>query len=193
MKSKARSIRLWFARMACACALVVSLAGCRSPYDYVESWLIREDPVRPFVIPSDVIYVQSDLYLNAARVHAMHDYAKRAVGYGRFSGLARVFSPLVASSEDVETALKWYFKYHHDGRRPFVFIGEGEGGALLRAYEKENGEDLRKDGLVASFYSEAAQDGFVDDEMVKKIREAVARARYRDVWERDPPEGMMKE
>ena len=54
---------------------LVVLAGCMStsPYDYLENWLIREDPVRTFVIPSDLIYVQGDLYTKAANVPMMQD------------------------------------------------------------------------------------------------------------------------
>ena len=183
-------------RALAAMAAATVLAGCfsyTSPYDYAENWLIREDPVRTFVIPADVIYLQNDLYLNVAHVPLMLNYAQSEVGHKRFKGLARVFSPLVASKEDLELALKWYFKYHHTGERPFIFIGEGEGGKLLHDYEKENEEDLKDDGLVASFYTEDARKGFVTDEMVRQIKEAVQKARFRAVWGKDMPEGMLKE
>ena len=183
-------------RLFCILLAGIALAGCfsyMSPYDYVENWLIREDPVRTFSIPADVIYVQNDLYLNVANIPIMHSYAQSEVGRGRFSGLARVFSPLVASKEDLERALKWYFKYHHPKKRPFVFIGEGEGGKFLQEYEKENEDDLKDDGLVASFYTETARKGFVTDEMVKQIKEAVLKARFKTVWGKDMPEGMLKE
>ncbi len=179
-------------------SLVLPFAGCQwcgssSPYDYVENWLIREDPVRTFVIPADVFYVQNDLFLNVAHVQIMHDYAITEVGNGRFRGLARVFSPLIATPEDLEKAIKWYFDYHHDQHRPFVFIGEGEGGAFLKAYEMEHEEELLKEGLVASFYTDAARKGFVTSEMVRQIKEAVARARFRSIWGREMPEGMLNE
>ena len=170
------------------------LAGCvsSSPYDYVESWLIREDPVRTFVVPSDLFYVQGSLYSNVAHVPLMHSYAQTEVGNNRFSGIARVFSPLIANFDDLEKALDWYFKYHHAKGRPFTFIGEGEGGALLQAYEKEHEEKLKSLGLVASFYTDRARKGFVTQDTVRQIKEAVAKARFRAVWGRDAPEGMLK-
>ena len=170
------------------------LAGCASssPYDYMENWLIREDPVRTFVVPSDVFYVQSSLYSNVAHVPLMYSYAQTEVGKDRFSGIARVFSPLIANADDLEKALDWYFKYHHVKGRPFSFIGEGEGGALLQAYEKEHEEKLKGMGLVASFYTDRARKGFVTKDTVREIKEAVAKARFRAVWGRDAPEGMLK-
>ena len=176
-----------------ALVALILLSGCHtmSPYDYVENWLIRDDPVRAFAIPSDLIYVQNDLYTKLANVSMMQDYAKMEVGYGKFSGLSRVFSPLVASSDDMEAALDWYFKYHHKKDRPFIFIGEGEGGRLLKAYEEENAKDLKKRGLVASFYTDAHRKGFVTPEMVEKIKAAVARARFKRTWGKDMPEEML--
>ena len=181
-------------RLAPVVLIAAFLAGCvsSSPYDYMENWLIREDPVRTFVVPSDLFYVQSSLYSNVAHVPLMHSYAQTEVGQGRFSRIARVFSPLVANSDDLEKALDWYFRYHHEKGRPFSFIGEGEGGALLQAYERENEEKLKSMGLVASFYTDHARKGFVTQDTVRQIKEAVAKARYRAVWGRDAPEGMLK-
>ena len=181
-------------RLAATIIAASALAGCTtsSPYDYVENWLIREDPVRTFVVPSDVFYVQGSLYSNVAHVPLMYSYAQTEVGRNRFSGIARVFSPLIANSDDLEKALDWYFKYHHVKGRPFSFIGEGEGGALLQAYEKEHEEKLKRLGLVASFYSDKARKGFVTQDTVREIKEAVAKARFRAVWGRDAPEGMLK-
>ena len=174
-------------------SVLVLLAGCQfsSPYDYLENWLIREDPVRMFAVPADVIYVQGDMYTKRANVPMMLDYAKMEVGNKRFHGLARVFAPLIASSEDLDEAIKWYFKYHHQNGRPFVFIGEGEGGRLLKEYEQNDAGDLKKKGLVASFYTDDCRKGFVTAEMVEEIRKAIARARFREVWGKDMPEGML--
>ena len=181
-------------RLAPAILAASFLAGCitSSPYDHVENWLIREDPVRTFVVPSDLFYVQSSLYSNVAHIPLMYSYAQAEVGKGRFSGIARVFSPLVANSDDLEKALDWYFKYHHTKGRPFSFVGEGEGGALLQAYEKKYEQKLKRMGLVASFYTDKARKGFVTQDTVRQIKEAVAKARYRTVWGRDAPEGMLK-
>lgn len=181
------------ARICSLALLALPFAGCvthTSPYDYVENWLVREDPIRTFVIHADVIYVQSELYTKLADVQKMQDHVRLEVGQGKFSGLARVFSPLVASSEDMEAALKWYFKYHHKKDRPFVFIGEGEGGRLLMEYEQENADELKEKGLVASYYSDEHKRGFVTDEMIDEIREYVARARFRYIWGKDMPDGM---
>lgn len=171
------------------------VCGCfstSSPYDHLANWLIREDPIRPFVVPADVIYVQGELYLSAERVPNMYLHANSEVGNGRFYGIARVFSPLFSTQDDLEDAIDWYFKYHHEGDRSFVFIGEGEGGRMLREYEASNECSLRRKGLVASFYTEEPhdEDTFVNDEMVAKIRAAVARANYRKIWGRCMPEGM---
>ncbi len=174
----------------------ILVGGCfssRSPYDHLENWLIREDPVRPFAVAVDIIYVQGDLYVDMNNVAPMYSYAKDAVGNGKFDGLARVFSPLVAAPEDVEMAIKWYLDRHHTGNRPFAFIGEGVGGEMLKAYEEENADRLLKLGLVASFYTKKAYKDFVTEEMVREIRNAVARARYRAQWGREMPEGMIKE
>ena len=176
--------------------LAVCAAGCfctTTPYDYAENWVIREDPVRAFAVHEDVFYVQSLLYTNVASAAHIYAHARGEVGNGRFSGIARVFSPLIAAPEDLERALDWYFKYHHEGRRPFVFIGEGEGGAMLKAYEEENSKHLLKNGLVASFYREIPDSGFVTEEMVKEIRLAVARARYKGIWGREMPSSMQSE
>lgn len=172
---------------------LVLLAGCRSssPYEYLENWLIREDPVRMFAVPADVFYVQSDMYTKKANIPMMNDYARMEVGNKRFHGLARVFSPLIASSDDLEAAIKWYLKHHHEGNRSFVFIGEGEGGRLLKEYEEENADGLKKKGLVASFYTDDYRKGFVTAEMVEEIKKAVERARFREVWGKEVPEGML--
>ena len=169
------------------------LAGCfgQTPYDYAENWVIREDPVRTFVVPSDVIYLQNDLYTSVKRLPQMTTYANSEVGRGRFEGVARVFSPLIVDSKDLEKALDWYFDTHHEKGRPFVFIGEGRGGELLREYENENRKSLVKKGLAASFYTDAAGKGFVTDDMVKAVKHAVLEARYKAVWNREMPKGML--
>ena len=176
--------------------LAVVLSGCsifsRSPYDQAENWIVREDPVRPFAIPADVFYVQSTLYESVVNIPMMDSYAKSEVGKKRFKGLARVFCPLIATQDDLNSALDWYFKHHHTKGRPVVFIGEGEGGKMLKAYEKEHENSLKKRGLAASFYTEDSHKGFVTDEMVSEIREAVVRARYREMWDREMPEQMLK-
>ena len=179
--------------LALLTSTVAGCFSCTSPYDYVENWLIREDPVRTFVIPADLIYVQGDMYTKLANVHMMQDYARMEVGMKKFSGLARVFSPLIASSDDLEEALNWYFRYHHRKGRPFIFIGEGEGGRLLKEYERNDAEDLKEMGLVASYYTDTYRKGFVTSQMVEEIRRAVARARFKAIWGKDMPEGMLSD
>ncbi len=180
---------------AIAIAVAALLSGCwtKSPYDYVENWLIREDPARPFAIYSDLIYVQGDLYLDMKTLPAMSSYAKSEVGHGRFKGVARVFSPLIANEEDLEDAMDWYFRHHHEKNRPFSFIGEGEGGALLKAYEEKNYDKLKKKGLMISFYTETSKMRFVNDSMVREIRHAIIRTRYRAQWGREMPADMLKD
>jgi hypothetical protein len=170
-------------------------AGCfstKSPYDHMNNWVICDSAVRSFAVAADVIYVQDKLFGDLKSVPAMHCRAKHEVGKGRFDGLARVFSPLVANSNDIELAMKWYFR-NRDGDRPFVFIGEGEGGSLLKAYEEANSGRLKSDGLVGSFYSEVENGPFVTDSMVKEIRKAVIRYKYRVTWGREAPEGLSSE
>lgn len=89
--------------------------------------------------------------------------------------------------------MKWYFKYHHKDGRPFVFIGEGEGGRLLKAYEQNDVDELKKKGLVTSFYTDDSRKGFVTPEMIEEIKKAVARARFREVWGKEMPEGMLSD
>ena len=96
--------------------LVAALVpGCKSPYDYMENWLIREDAVRPFSVPVDVIYVQDQLYDSMNALPEMQAIAMDAVGRGKLNGFARVFSPLVASEDDVEKAVEWYLKASNQG------------------------------------------------------------------------------
>ena len=170
---------------------VFLVAGCRSPYDYSENWLVREDATRPFAVPSDLIYVQSIPYTNVSDIAKMSTYTRNEVGNGKLGGLSRVFAPLVSNSEDVEMALKWYLRHQHDSGRPFVFIGEGVCGALLEQYEADNAEDLKDMGLVASFYTKIPHSGFVTKKTVQEIRNALARKRYREQWNRDMPSDML--
>ena len=166
----------------------IILAGCcSSPYDYVDFWLVREDPTLPFSVNADLIYLQDELYLDSTRLPAMYARAKAVVGNGRFEGVARVFSPLVTTSDDVEMAVKWYLKNHHEKNRPFAFIGEGEGGRFLWAYEKVHAEELKKAGFIGGFYTDETDSDFVNDEIVRKIKDAARRARYRGIWGRDMP------
>ena len=182
--------------MKCWIAIAVAalLAGCccwrKSPYDHTENWIMREDAVRPFAVGADIIYLPGSLYTNVAEVSEMVAYARSEVGRGKFNGLARVFSPLVANHEDLEKALDWYF-CRNDNNRPFVFIGEGAGGELLKAYEESNSEDLKEAGLIASFYTENSYDGFVKEWMVSAIRDAITMRRYREHWGREMPKGAL--
>ena len=175
-------------------AVAAFLAGCclwrKSPYDHMDNWIMREDAVRQFAVSADVIYLPGSLYTNVAVVAEMSAYARSEVGRGKFNGLARVFSPLVANYEDLEKALDWYF-CHRDSNRLFVFIGEGAGGKLLKAYEESDQEDLKKAGLIASFYTENSYEGFVKDWMVHAIRDAVTMWRYREHWGREMPNGAL--
>lgn len=178
-----------------AVALLALLAGCahHSPYDYMENWLVREDAVRDFSVHADVIYLQDRLYDDMSTVGLMFAHAQNEVGGDRFKGVARVFSPLVANSDDLERALDWYFRHHHKNGRPFLFIGEGRGGALLKAYEEDNADDLKDDGLLAGFYTDETEGGFVTDRMVKVIHNSIMRKRYLDQWGREMPESMLKD
>ena len=177
-------------------AIAVCVGGCfslHSPYDHTENWLIREDAIREFAVQADIFYVQGGLYDSRSKIPVMYAYVNSEVGKGKFSGFARVFAPLIANEEDLRLALDWYLRDHHSRRRPFVFIGEGEGGKLLQAYEQRNLSKMQARGLAASFYTDTAYKGFVTNELVKEIKAAVARVMYRKCWGRDMPEGMAKE
>ena len=138
--------------------LVAALVpGCKSPYDYMENWLIREDAVRPFAVPVDIIYVQDQLYDSMNALPEMQSIAMDAVGRGKFDGFARVFSPLVASEDDVENAVEWYLKHHNSSGRPFAFIGEGEGVKIMVCMNRCNNCGETKTGL---FYIDT-ETGFV--------------------------------
>ena len=170
--------------------VAAAVSGCQSPYDHLENWLIREDAVRPFAIPVDVLYVQDRLYFSFDALPEMQSLALDAVGRGKFAGFARVFSPLVACEEDVEKAVKWYLKHHNSSGRSFALIGEGEGGSLLKAYAEKNAEWREKKGLVASFFAPLPDKNFVSEEMVRTIRNRAAGVRYRRQWGREMPDGM---
>jgi len=173
--------------------LAAALAGCQShsPYSYMENWLICEGATRTFAVPADVFYVQGTLYNNVANVPMMYSHARAEVGKGRFSGIARVFSPLVANEEDVALAFKWYLMHFHERKRPFFLIGEGEGGKLLKRYEMANLQCLKVMGLAGSYYTEVGHKGFVTPELVKKIKADLAHLRFRTAWGREMPEGMV--
>ena len=163
-------------------------SGClcpKSPYDYMENWLIREDAVRPFAVPVDIIYIQDRLYFATDSLPLMQSVANDAVGRGKLDGFARAFSPLVTCEEDVEKAVEWYIEHHNGKGRPFALIGEGEGGALLKSYAEENAEWLAKKGLVASFYSELPDKEFVSEEMIHVIKRRAVAVRYRRQWDRE--------
>ena len=48
-------------------------------------------------------------------------------------------------------------------------------------------------GLVASYYTDTYRKGFVTSQMVEEIRRAVARARFKAIWGKDMPEGMLSD
>ena len=175
--------------LAAFAAALAAAGACRSytsPYDYVENWLLREDPVLPSVIHCDVIYLAGEPYGGSEDIHDMYAHAAAAVGNGRFGGVARVFAPLVSRPEDLDAAIEWYLDKHHEKGRAFVFIGEGRAGALLRSCEEKRGGWLRARGLCGSFYSDETRMGFVTDEIVQQVRTLSAKARYRRIWGRDP-------
>ena len=171
------------------CVLFAVMCGCSSmsPYDYSDAWLIMESPLRPFVVPADIIYVQAKPYTKGVSVPELHAYANSEVGRGKFASIARVFAPLVANSDDMKAALEWYFKYHHEGKRSFIFIGEGECGRILHEYEVLNAKKLRKKGLVASYYTNTSHEHFVTEEMVAEIKSLLLKTRYETVWDREMP------
>ena len=176
-------------------AATLLAAGCasdRSPYDHFENWLIREDPTPASMVYADLIYLPNDLYVDMKNLQNVKMYTRVAVGAGKFGGIARVYSPLVATPEDLEKALEWYFTKQHEENRPFVFVGEGAGGGLLKAYEEEHRDELREIGFAASYYAEKPNADFVTDEMVKDIRAVFMRVKYRREWGREMPEGMLK-
>ena len=109
-----------------------------------------------------------------------------------FEGIARVFAPLVSCLDDVEMAVTWYVKHHNTTRRPFVLIGEGQGGELLKTFAEENREWLVGKGFVASFYSKTPDPHFVSDEMIRMIKIRSAGARYQREWGRVVPEGLLE-
>ena len=61
----------------------------------------------------------------------------------------------------------------------------------MKAYEESDQEDLKKAGLIASFYTENSYEGFVKDWMVHAIRDAVTMWRYREHWGREMPKGAL--
>ena len=172
-----------------ALAIAALLAGCvsKSPYDYMENWILREEVIRPFAVPADVIYVQDRLYDGIDALQLMTAHAMSEVGGKRFKGVARVFSPLISDADDLEKAIEWYLD-HRGGKRPFFFIGEGFGGTLLRAYETYHFDSLKDDGFVAGYYTGGDASGkFVTDKLVTEIRNTIFRIRYRSQWGREMP------
>lgn len=173
-----------------AALAVLAISGCRfipSPYDHAECWLMREDALLAFSVPADIFYVQDKLCTDEANISLMSSYVHSEVGKGRFAGLARVFAPLIANEEDLDRAISWYFWHAHDGNKPFFLIGEGEGGKLLQAYEIQHAGELRKMGFAASFYTETGYKGFVNAETVAKVKDMLAKIKYKSIWGREMP------
>ena len=123
----------------------------------------------------------------------MHSYALSEVGNKKFVGIARVFSPLVAKEGDFVLAIEWYLNRFHQRKRPFFFIGEGEGGKLLKQYEQDHQGALRAMGLAGSFYTDVGHKGFVTSDMVKKIKSITEHVRFRATWGREMTEEMVHE
>ena len=144
------------------------------------------------MVYADLIYLPDDLYVSMANLHNVKVRTRNTVGYGRFENIARVYSPLVATPDDLEKAMDWYFSKQHQKDRPFVFVGEGKGGELLKAYEDARYDGLRGKGLAASYYSDGSCTNFVSDKMVEDIKEVFMRVKYRQQWGREMPEGMLK-
>ena len=175
-------------------AIVLAMfVGCmhpKSPYDRQDNWFVCDAPVCSYAASADIFYVQGDLYTNVAKLPPMNHYVQSEVGKGRFTGLARVFAPIISSEEDLKQSIQWYLGRYHTKKRPFVFVGEGKGGEFLKEYETHHAYILKKKGLVASFYTDEARKGFVNDDMIREIKKAISRARYSSEWHREMPAGM---
>lgn len=164
----------------------MALAGCSSkpgPYSNVDNWLIRQNAVPPYFAEYDVFYAARDLYVPVDYPVALYDYTY-AQTVDKFGKKVRIFAPLLHDAADVETSVEHYLDHYHGGKRHFVFVGEGKGGELLKAFAAKNESSLRSKGFVEGWYSTNGAPGMVTAELVTEIGKAVKFAKYEQEWGR---------
>ena len=135
-----------------AAILVLTLAGCASPYDYGTNWLIRENDIPQYYSKFDLFYIGKapdgygdthDIQFNWTKTHT-NDIFGRGV---------RVFAPEIQkpSIKNVTAALEYYLDNFHEPGHPFVLLAEGKAADLLyEAMQNVSGMTVRN-GFIAAY------------------------------------------
>lgn len=165
------------------CVFGVGCVSRPDPYSFVDNWLIRQNAVPPYFAEYDVFYAARELYEPVDYPVDLYDYAY-AQTVEMFGKKVRIFAPLIHDAGDVEAAVEHYLGHYHRGKRHFVFLGEGKGGELLKAYAEENAGALKRRGMVAGWYSPGSE-GMVTSNLVEEVGRAVKFARYEQEWGRE--------
>ncbi len=160
--------------------------GCRSDlYSHADKWLLRDNAVPRYAARYDVIYVGPNIYNEGDDLLEMHSKAVRE-SREKFSDKVRYFAPLVNNRRDFALAMKRYLRlYHGRGERPFVLIGQGDGGRLLHAYFLDNERKLVKRGLIGEYYFDGNEHDFVNPVLVVEIEDSYIHYHNTRIWGRD--------
>lgn len=166
-------------------AIVIALAaaGCSStddPYFIKDHWYVRQNATPQYFATYDVFYMFPEMYDGGPVSATNYDYiVKQTVD--QFGKKVRVFAPLCHDEDEVEDALDWYLDNYHDRGRPFVFMGEGEGGKYLRDLV----DCSERKGLVSYHFTTNALQSFITPEVVEMVNEEVREFLYLREWHLD--------
>ena len=184
------------ARLVAACGVALALCGCSSPgvYRELDGWLVCENARPQYHAFYDVFYLAPEAYSGTGEYpYALHDQVMEETTR-MFGHHVRVFAPIYHDIADAERALDHYLDLYHgnglpwpmnDDSRPFVFVGEGQGAAIVAEILLRRESKLRKKGYVGNWCSPGTTNGFVTAELVADIGQSVKRVLYLRAWERD--------
>jgi len=178
-------------------AMLLLFCGCSSTglYSPLAKWLLRENAIPHYAARFDVIYIYPVPYTPEMNLNDMHSVVIRDCKE-KFGNKTRVFSPLVNNGKDLKEAVEFYLKlYHGKEERPFVLLGNGEGGELLRKYVKKNRRRLAKQGMIFQSCGSPAdkEDDFVTDKLVLDVQNAYEKYKELVLWRRELPTKQRKE
>lgn len=187
------------AMRAGALGMVVSalaFCGCSSSgvYRELDGWLVCENARPQYHAFYDVFYAAPAAYVGQGEYpYAQHNQTLEETTR-MFGHHVRVFAPIYHNAADVEQALEHYIDTYHgnglpwpenDDTRPFVFVGEGQGAAILSEILMRRESWLLKRGFVGFWCSPGTAEGFVTPELVNEINQNVKRVLYLRAWNRD--------
>ena len=162
------------------------LVSCASiDYSSKEKWLIRDNARPQYSAAFDIFYVGSDFYALDLDLDELKNFVVREL-VRRCEKKARVFVPMVQTSEDVDAALELYLElYHGDNERPFAIICQGEAGKLLMRIAQKRSKALKEAGLFFVRYSDSKDESFLSEELCGEIMDAFDRYHGKMLWGRE--------